>query len=228
MSSITRTAFLSSLPGGLGGSDAGSFAGDSPPAGAVVTSGMLTVTCDWIGEAYNPQLTVEVLDASLNVLGSVVLTPPGPDSDSVAIALASIAEAEAATWWAASASEDINSYPIDINMALEVFYDDNIVPVAEDGTLSCSYGTANSDFLVATDADSQPDPLAYSIVADGLKGAAVVDDAATGAYTYTPTPGESGIDTFTFKANDGAADSNEATITVTIDRRRVSRVIVIN
>ena len=41
---------------------------------------------------------------------------------------------------------------------------------------------------------------------------------ATGAYTYTPNTGYSGADTFTFKANDGVADSNVATVDITVVR----------
>ena len=40
---------------------------------------------------------------------------------------------------------------------------------------------------------------------------------ATGAYTYTPNGDFNGTDTFTFKANDGSLDSNNATITVTVN-----------
>jgi hypothetical protein len=37
-----------------------------------------------------------------------------------------------------------------------------------------------------------------------------------GAYSYTPAANFSGSDIFTFKANDGSADSNTATVTVTV------------
>jgi hypothetical protein len=65
--------------------------------------------------------------------------------------------------------------------------------------------------LSAYDADG--DNLTYSIVNnDG--GAAVITNANTGAFTYTPTT--SGTRTFTYKVNDGLADSNIATVTVTV------------
>jgi len=66
-----------------------------------------------------------------------------------------------------------------------------------------------ADF-VSFDADG--DTLTYSIVDDD-SGATVLDNASTGAFTYTPTT--SGTRTFTYKVNDGLADSNIATITVT-------------
>jgi hypothetical protein len=39
---------------------------------------------------------------------------------------------------------------------------------------------------------------------------------ANGAFTYTPTAGYSGADTFTYKANDGQSDSAIATVTIAI------------
>lgn len=56
----------------------------------------------------------------------------------------------------------------------------------------------------------------FSIVTNGAKGTAVVTNAATGQFAYTPNPGASGADTFTFKVNNGAMDSNIATVTVNI------------
>ena len=53
-------------------------------------------------------------------------------------------------------------------------------------------------------------------MANGTKGTAVVTNASTGAYTYTPNAGATGADSFTFKANDGTVDSNTATVNVTI------------
>jgi VCBS repeat-containing protein len=37
-----------------------------------------------------------------------------------------------------------------------------------------------------------------------------------GSFTYTPTPGYSGADSFTYHANDGQADSNVATVSITV------------
>ncbi|MHB9022786.1 MAG: Ig-like domain-containing protein [Armatimonadota bacterium] len=90
----------------------------------------------------------------------------------------------------------------------------NDAPEASDGTLETPENTAANGQLVASDVDGNP--LTYSIVANGAKGTAVITDSSTGAYTYTPTSGQWGTDTFTFKVNDGTVDSNTATITVTI------------
>ncbi|HEY3416195.1 MAG TPA: Ig-like domain-containing protein, partial [Armatimonadota bacterium] len=91
----------------------------------------------------------------------------------------------------------------------------NRAPEAFPGTLTTPESTAGNGTLAASDVDGNP--LTYSIVANGAKGTATITNTTTGAYTYTPNSGAWGTDTFTFKVNDGALDSNTATITVMID-----------
>ena len=90
----------------------------------------------------------------------------------------------------------------------------NTAPVASNGTLAVVENTPASGTLSATDADANS--LTYSIVSNGSKGTAAITNTTTGAYTYTPTAGQTGQDTFTFKVNDGTVDSNTATITLSI------------
>ena len=87
-------------------------------------------------------------------------------------------------------------------------------PVAQDGTATVEEDSSVDGTLTATDAEG--DPLTFALVSNGAKGSAVITDAGTGAFTYTPIPNANGEDTFTFKANDGQADSNTATVTITI------------
>ncbi|MDX1965173.1 MAG: Ig-like domain-containing protein [Pirellulales bacterium] len=92
----------------------------------------------------------------------------------------------------------------------------NDSPVANDGVLTTDYETPFNGALTGNDVDSSS--LTYAIVAQGTKGTVNITDPATGAYTYTPLPGESGGDSFTFQITDSAnATSNIATITVTIN-----------
>jgi len=90
----------------------------------------------------------------------------------------------------------------------------NNPPVAYDGSLSTAEDTPVSGSLVGTDPDN--DPLTYRLISMGSQGTAVLTDVTSGAYTYTPQPHATGSDTFTFQVSDGKADSNIATVTVTI------------
>ena len=65
--------------------------------------------------------------------------------------------------------------------------------------------------LAATDADG--DPLAYSIVTEPGFGM-LTGDAPN--VTYEPDGDFFGADSFTFMASDGEADSNVATVTITV------------
>ena len=40
---------------------------------------------------------------------------------------------------------------------------------------------------------------------------------SNGSFSYTPNSNFNGTDTFTYKANDGALDSNVATVTITVN-----------
>ncbi|MEW6218915.1 MAG: putative Ig domain-containing protein [Thermodesulfobacteriota bacterium] len=68
---------------------------------------------------------------------------------------------------------------------------------------------------VLTAADSGCPAPAFRLVADGLLGHAEITDPATGACTYTPNPGATGHDQFTFVADNGLV-SNVGTVQVTV------------
>lgn len=93
---------------------------------------------------------------------------------------------------------------------------ENSPPVADSFQVSTLENRPVSGTLRATDADS--DALTYNIVSNGTKGTAEITNTATGEFTYTPGPGATGTDAFTYKASDGQADSAIATVTVQIVR----------
>ena len=90
----------------------------------------------------------------------------------------------------------------------------NNTPVSNDGILNTNEDNAADGILIATDSDG--DALNYSLITNGTKGTAVITNTITGVYTYTPNANAFGTDSFTFKANDGLANSNIATISVNI------------
>lgn len=92
---------------------------------------------------------------------------------------------------------------------------DNTPPTAAAGTLTTNEDTPGTGTLAGSDADG--DSLTYSIDTSPSNGTVAITDAATGAYTYTPGADFNGSDSFTYKVNDGTADSTSATITVTVD-----------
>ncbi|MBI2384239.1 MAG: tandem-95 repeat protein, partial [Gammaproteobacteria bacterium] len=88
----------------------------------------------------------------------------------------------------------------------------NDAPVALPQSLTTDEDRAAAGTLAATDADG--DALTFAVV--GQPGHGTVTVAADGAFTYTPAANFAGSDSFTFKANDGTADSAPATISIAI------------
>ncbi len=89
----------------------------------------------------------------------------------------------------------------------------NDLPIATSASVTTNEDVAVGGMLVASDGDGNPLTfLAGSTVP--AHGAVVI--TSNGFYIYTPAANFSGTDSFTFKANDGTNDSNEATITVTV------------
>ncbi len=83
--------------------------------------------------------------------------------------------------------------------------------VAEDTLLNVStYGTG----VLSNDADVDNATLTAVLDADALHG--TLDLNANGSFTYTPDSNYTGPDTFTYHANDGLANSNTATVTITV------------
>jgi hypothetical protein len=87
----------------------------------------------------------------------------------------------------------------------------NDVPVAADQSVATDEDTPLPIVLTATDVEA--DPLTFAVVTGPAHGTLT----GTGAnVTYAPAADYHGPDRFTFKANDGQADSNTATVTITV------------
>ena len=94
----------------------------------------------------------------------------------------------------------------------------NDLPVAA----ADDYGTNENTALVvdalsgvlANDTDVDPDTLSAILVTDVSNGALAL--AADGSFTYTPNPAFNGVDTFTYKVNDGTADGNTVSVDIKV------------
>ena len=83
----------------------------------------------------------------------------------------------------------------------------------------CSNVSLTTDFdtvgtVTADCSDFDGNPLTYAIVSQPANGTAAV---IGGDLSYTPNAGYSGSDSFSYNANDGAADSGVATVSVTVN-----------
>ena len=98
----------------------------------------------------------------------------------------------------------------------------NHPPVASAASFTTVMGVALNGSLTAVDTDVRnggADILTYVVLTQPGHGTLTLTNAATGAFTYTPTAGFKGTDSFTFGAKDSntpAAFSTPATASITI------------
>lgn len=87
----------------------------------------------------------------------------------------------------------------------------NSQPVANSASMATDNNTPITVVLSGNDADGGV--LTYTVIAQPTKG--VLSGTAPNL-TYTPNAGASGVDTFTFKVNDGSDDSASASVSITV------------
>ncbi|MBN2473708.1 MAG: lamin tail domain-containing protein [Pirellulales bacterium] len=83
--------------------------------------------------------------------------------------------------------------------------------IAEDSTLT----VAAAGGVLANDTDDDGDPLTASLVHAPPHGTLTL--LSNGSFSYTPSANFYGSDSFTYRAHDGVAESNLATVTITVD-----------
>ena len=91
----------------------------------------------------------------------------------------------------------------------------NDAPVANNLLVVTDQNTSTSSVLSAIDIDG--DLLSFATSSNPTNGAVTFFNPATGAFSYTPSLNYNGPDSFTFKANDGSLDSNESTVSITVN-----------
>ena len=119
----------------------------------------------------------------------------------------------------ALSGEQVTEYISPWEVATYELIMDNVAPVAAND----SYGVAEDNVLqvlpsgvLANDSDVNPGDILTAIkTSETAHGSVTLN--SDGSLSYTPHDDWHGTDTFTYKANDGALDSNTATVSVTVD-----------
>lgn len=138
--------------------------------------------------------------------GSVSGAPPGPDV--LYSPEGGYSGDDSFTYKANDGTVDSNEATVSITVTAV-----NRPPVANNMNVTAYQDSTNNNItLSATDPDG--DPLTYSVVTGPSNGS--LGSIAGPNIPYTPTSGWSGNDSFTYKANDGTVDSNNATVSITV------------
>jgi hypothetical protein len=87
------------------------------------------------------------------------------------------------------------------------------VPTANNQNVSVSHNTARAITLTGSDPNSPPRSLTYSVQSNPSRGTL---SGTAPNLTYTPNTGYQGTDSFTFRVNNGVANSSTATVSITV------------
>jgi len=106
-----------------------------------------------------------------------------------------------------SANQDSNIATVTINITPV-----NDAPVAASKAITTTMGVETTGYVNATDVDG--DALTYAVVTGPTYGTLTFN--SDGSYSYTAHNSTETEDSFSFRANDGLADSANATVTITL------------
>jgi hypothetical protein len=98
-----------------------------------------------------------------------------------------------------------------------LFVAGNMPPVAADDSHATDEDTAlvvAAPGVLANDSDPDGDPITVSLVGSPASGTLTLN--ADGSFSYVPDGEFSGTDSFTYRVNDGTADSGVATVTIAV------------
>jgi N-acetylneuraminic acid mutarotase len=94
----------------------------------------------------------------------------------------------------------------------------NVAPVAAGNSYSMAPGgvlvVGNEAGVLANDSDANGDSLTAFLVTSTAHG--TLQFNSNGSFTYSPAPGFTGIDRFSYRANDGLANSNAARVRIAV------------
>ncbi len=107
---------------------------------------------------------------------------------------------------------DVDGNEVSVNAIDGTVNSVNRQPVADDQSVITNEDIPVGITLSGSDPDG--DPLTSTVASNPINGSL---SGTAPNLTYTPNAGYSGDDSFTFKVNDGAVDSNIATVSITVE-----------
>jgi len=163
-----------------------------------VSVGITLVVTDVDGDSITYSIVSHPTNGSLSGTGASLTYTPG----------ANFTGSDSFTFKGNDGTVDSNAATVSISVSAV-----NDPPVASNQAVSTSEDVDKTITVVAT--DSEGDLLSYTIVTSPTNGTLTASPAPP-TYKYDPDPNFTGLDSFTFKANDGTSDSNTATVTISV------------
>ena len=191
-------------------------------AQSVTTSEDTAVSVTLTGtDAGTCELTFSIVSPPTNgSLGSITnqaCTPGSPNSDSATVTYTPSANfngSDSFTYKVNDGSLDSPAATVSITVTAV-----NDPPVAVDDSYNATEDTllnVAAPGVLTNDTDVDTGDASTAVLVSGPAHAASFTLHADGSFSYMPAPNYCGPDSFTYKANDGDADSNIATVTITV------------
>jgi hypothetical protein len=108
----------------------------------------------------------------------------------------------------------LDSNAATVTITVNAINDAPVLPATQ--TVAATEDTVKN-FNLNAGTDVEGSTLSYAIVSAPATGTLTCTGGTSTACTYTPTANFNGVTTFTYKTNDGTANSNIATVTITVD-----------
>jgi VCBS repeat-containing protein len=157
-------------------------------------------------------ITLAAVDAETNTLTYAIVT--GPAHGTLSGTVPNLTYTPAANYSGADSftfkANDGTSDSAPVTVSIMVTFVNN-APAANSQSVTNAEDTAKAITLTATDAETNA--LTYAIVTSPLHGAL---SGTAPSLTYTPAANYFGSDSFTFRASDGIATGNTATVSITV------------
>jgi VCBS repeat-containing protein len=196
---------VANTPAVIGGISSGSVTEDTATPN-LSTGGTLTISDPDSGEA---QFQTTGITASAGALGSLSINAAGVWTYSVS---------NSAVQYLGSGQSKVETFTVrsidgTTHQVVVTILGVNDAPTASNLELSTGYGTVKAGNLPsATDVDG--DSVSYVKASDPAHGSVVIQP--NGQYSYTPSSGFSGQDSFSYSVSDGKGGVNTYTVTITV------------
>lgn len=164
-----------------------------------------------------PGLLAGASDANADPLTAALVTAPVNGSVTVNPAGSFTYTPNAGYVGSDSFTYKVNDGLADSTAATVSISNPNTAPVAGDDFFTVQHRstlTIAASGVLANDTDADFDQLTASLVAGPTRGTLVLN--TDGSFTYTPNSNFAGIDSFTYRAGDSRAQSNIATVRITV------------
>lgn len=154
----------------------------------------------------------------VGVSPAVLSFPPGTTSQTVNVTVNGDTTVESPETFFLNLSNPVNAVVGDAQGVGTIVNDDGTVPAATNDAFATSFNTpltVPAPGVLANDSANGLGALSGAFVTTPAHGSVTL--AANGGFTYTPTSGYSGPDTFTYRAQAGGQLSEAATVSLTVN-----------